>query len=158
MDCHGNWTAAVALMDRGGLPRPPLTLTASILVSFKEPAPPNTPLVVRSSVVEIKEGSQPGVAKVRGPMAGAWACGARAAGRAGWGRPAGGGGPRASCGPGARPCLPPSPCPPPAPSPQSSVEVDVSILLAAPEGAPGATRLLASATGIFKRTGGLRAL
>jgi hypothetical protein len=31
-DCHGNWTAAVALMDRSGLPRPPLTLTAELLV------------------------------------------------------------------------------------------------------------------------------
>jgi len=26
-DCHGNWSAAVALMDRACLPRPPLTLT-----------------------------------------------------------------------------------------------------------------------------------
>ena len=32
MDCHGNWTAAIALMDRACLPKPPLTLTASILV------------------------------------------------------------------------------------------------------------------------------
>lgn len=31
-DCHGNWTAAVALMDRSFLPNPPLTLTASMLV------------------------------------------------------------------------------------------------------------------------------
>lgn len=64
IDCHGNWTAAIGLMDRSCLPAPPLTLTASVLVSFKEPAPPNTPLVIRSSIVEIKEGSQPGVGKV----------------------------------------------------------------------------------------------
>ena len=32
-DCHGNWTAAIALMDRAKLPRPPLTLTAELLVS-----------------------------------------------------------------------------------------------------------------------------
>ena len=31
-DCHGNWTAAIALMDRAKLPRPPLTLTAELLV------------------------------------------------------------------------------------------------------------------------------
>ena len=31
-DCHGNWTAAIALMDRSGLPRPPLTLTSELLV------------------------------------------------------------------------------------------------------------------------------
>ncbi len=66
IDCHGNWTAAVALMDRSCLPAPPLTLTASILVSFKEPAPPGAVLIVRSNVVEIKEGSQPGVGKVGG--------------------------------------------------------------------------------------------
>jgi hypothetical protein len=35
MDCHGNWTAAVALMDRSCLPKPPLTLTASMFVSSK---------------------------------------------------------------------------------------------------------------------------
>lgn len=33
-DCHGNWTAAIALMDRSGLPRPPLTLTSELLVHF----------------------------------------------------------------------------------------------------------------------------
>jgi hypothetical protein len=71
MDCHGNWTAAVALMDRAGLPSPPLTLTASILVSYREPAPPGTPLVVRSSVVEIKEGPSPGAGKARGGLGGA---------------------------------------------------------------------------------------
>ena len=31
-DCHGNWTAAIALMDKAKLPRPPLTLTAELLV------------------------------------------------------------------------------------------------------------------------------
>lgn len=32
LDCHGNWTAAISLMDRSCLPKPPLTLTASMLV------------------------------------------------------------------------------------------------------------------------------
>jgi hypothetical protein len=31
-DCHGNWSAAIALMDGSCLPRPPLTLTAELLV------------------------------------------------------------------------------------------------------------------------------
>ena len=31
-DCHGNWTAAVALMDKAALPKPPLTLTYEMLV------------------------------------------------------------------------------------------------------------------------------
>eukprot|EP00877_Chromochloris_zofingiensis_P002939 jgi/Chrzof1/12646/Cz07g02070.t1 len=63
MDCHGNWTAAIALMDRSHLPRPPLTLTASMLVSYKEPTPPDTELVVRSNVVAIKDGTHPGLGK-----------------------------------------------------------------------------------------------
>ena len=31
-DCHGNWSAAVALMDKACLPRPPLTLTRVLQV------------------------------------------------------------------------------------------------------------------------------
>ena len=31
-ECHGNWTAAITLMDRGRLSKPPLTLTKEILV------------------------------------------------------------------------------------------------------------------------------
>ena len=33
-ECQGNWTAAIALMDRGQLSRPPLTLTKEILVCY----------------------------------------------------------------------------------------------------------------------------
>ena len=55
MDCHGNWTAAIALMDKGCLPKPPLTLTASIFVSFKDPTPPGQPLVVRSKARGVVE-------------------------------------------------------------------------------------------------------
>ena len=44
-DCHGNWTAAIALMDRAKLPRPPLTLTAELLVRAlqRSASPYNTP-------------------------------------------------------------------------------------------------------------------
>ena len=31
-DCHGNWTAAIALMDKALLPRPPFTLSSSLQV------------------------------------------------------------------------------------------------------------------------------
>jgi len=54
-DCHGNWTAAIALMDRGCLPKPPLTLTYELLVTFDEPTPPDAPLIVRSQIVKVKE-------------------------------------------------------------------------------------------------------
>eukprot|EP00882_Tetradesmus_deserticola_P002283 GHRQ01002436.1.p1 GENE.GHRQ01002436.1~~GHRQ01002436.1.p1 ORF type:complete len:239 (+),score=66.71 GHRQ01002436.1:342-1058(+) len=64
LDCHGNWTAAIALMDRSCLPKPPLTLTASMLVSYKEPSPPDTELIVRSHVVAVRENQNPGLGKV----------------------------------------------------------------------------------------------
>ena len=54
-DCHGNWTAAIALMDRNCLPKPPLTLTAELLVTFVEPTPPGAPLVLRSEVASVSE-------------------------------------------------------------------------------------------------------
>ena len=38
-DCHGNWSAAVALMDRACLPRPPLTLTRVMQVRVLAVAP-----------------------------------------------------------------------------------------------------------------------
>jgi predicted thioesterase len=59
-DCHGNWTAAIALMDRGCLPKPPLTLTKELLVSYREPTPPGEPLMVRSKVTRIKDTGEVG--------------------------------------------------------------------------------------------------
>lgn len=63
LECHGNWTAAIELMDKACLPRPPLTLTASISVAYKRPTPPSQPLVVRSQVVKIVDGGKVGLAK-----------------------------------------------------------------------------------------------
>ncbi len=62
-DCHGNWTAAVALMDRSCLPRPPLTLTAELLVNFREPTPPGVPLIIRSTVARVRESASAGSGK-----------------------------------------------------------------------------------------------
>ena len=62
-DCHGNWTAAVALMDRSCLPRPPLTLTDELLVNFREPTPPGVPLIVRSTVARVRESAAAGSGK-----------------------------------------------------------------------------------------------
>lgn len=59
-DCHGNWTAAIALMDRGCLPKPPLTLTYELLVTYVEPTPPDEPLIVRSEVVSVKDSGELG--------------------------------------------------------------------------------------------------
>jgi len=63
LECHGNWTAALDLMDKGCLPRPPLTLTASMLVNYKRPTPSNEPLLVRSQVVRIIDTGTIGVTK-----------------------------------------------------------------------------------------------
>lgn len=63
LDCHGNWTAAIALMDRSVLPKPPLTLTASMFVNYKEPTPPDADLVVISQVMSVKESAAPGMGK-----------------------------------------------------------------------------------------------
>lgn len=59
-DCHGNWTAAIALMDRGCLPKPPLTLTYELLVTFQEPTPPDEPLIVKSEIINVKDSGEVG--------------------------------------------------------------------------------------------------
>lgn len=158
-DCAGNWTAAVALMDRWGQPSPPLTLTASILMTFKEPAPPDTPLVVRSVVVEVKDGPQGGQGGSGGSGGGGGGGGSSGGGSGG-----GGGGAHAD-------------------QHQhqhqshhhhhhhrASVEVDVTILArggpAADGGGAGGgggggggpERVLATATGIFVQTGAVRSM
>ena len=42
LDCHGNWTAAIALMDEGDLDEPPCTVTASYSVTLRRPTPTDT--------------------------------------------------------------------------------------------------------------------
>lgn len=97
-DCHGNWTAAIALMDKAALPKPPLTLTYEMLTTFKETTPPNEPLILRSQIVRIKESDAPGS--------------------------------------------------------KATVQVDMNLY----HSLGGHEKLLASATGIFKKLGALRAL
>lgn len=50
LDCHGNWCAAVTLMDEACLPWPPLTVTYNINLTYREPTPPNTPLLLVAKV------------------------------------------------------------------------------------------------------------
>ena len=54
LDCHGNWTAAVALMDRDGSEEPPCTVTASYSVQLRRPTPKDTPLHVTRQVISIE--------------------------------------------------------------------------------------------------------
>ena len=53
LDCHGNWTAAIALMDNLGLNEPPCTVTASYTVSLRRPTPLGEKLIITSQVSEI---------------------------------------------------------------------------------------------------------
>ena len=53
LDCHGNWTAAIALMDAQGLEEPPCTVTASYSVQLRRPTPIDVPLKVTSQIKEL---------------------------------------------------------------------------------------------------------
>jgi acyl-coenzyme A thioesterase PaaI-like protein len=48
LDCHGNWTAAYALMKSRRLERPPGTVTAEYTVRFLRPTPIKGPLQLRA--------------------------------------------------------------------------------------------------------------
>jgi hypothetical protein len=50
LECHGNWAAAVRLMDESCLPRPPLTVTYSLQLSFRDMTPPEKPLKLMAKV------------------------------------------------------------------------------------------------------------
>lgn len=55
LDCHGNWAAAIALMDEHGLDEPPCTVTASYSVSLRRPTPLGVELHVEAYPEEISE-------------------------------------------------------------------------------------------------------
>jgi acyl-coenzyme A thioesterase PaaI-like protein len=55
LDCHGNWAAAMALMDAGNLDEPPCTVTATYEVKLRRPTPIETELTVVARVVELME-------------------------------------------------------------------------------------------------------
>lgn len=56
LDCHGNWTAAVALMDLLGESEPPCTVTASYSIKLRRPTPYGATLRISSEIEEIGEG------------------------------------------------------------------------------------------------------
>ena len=53
LDCHGNWTAAVAIMESQGLEEPPCTVTASYSVQLRRPTPMGATLTVNSQIAEV---------------------------------------------------------------------------------------------------------
>lgn len=55
LDCHGNWAAAMALMDAGGMEHPPCTVTASYSVKLRRPTPAGEELHITAKVSELFE-------------------------------------------------------------------------------------------------------
>lgn len=51
-DCHCNWTAAIHLMERNDLDRPPCTVTAEYSVRFLAPTPSAGPVEIRAMVID----------------------------------------------------------------------------------------------------------
>jgi len=53
LDCHGNWTAAIAIMESRGDDEPPCTVTANYSVKLLRPTPYDARIHVTSQVVEL---------------------------------------------------------------------------------------------------------
>ena len=54
IDCHGNWTAAIAIMDKNGLDEPQCTVTAQYEVKLKRPTPFGPKLKIKSRVLALQ--------------------------------------------------------------------------------------------------------
>tara|TARA_Y100000746_G_scaffold221635_1_gene221320 strand:+ start:206 stop:673 length:468 start_codon:yes stop_codon:yes gene_type:complete len=55
IDCHGNWTAAIAIMDKNENKEPQCTVTAQYEVKFKKPTPFGPKLKLKSRVLGVQE-------------------------------------------------------------------------------------------------------
>ena len=55
IDCHGNWTAAMAIMDKNGWEKPQCTVTAQYEVKLKRPTPLGIKLKLNSRVLALQE-------------------------------------------------------------------------------------------------------
>jgi len=55
LDCHSNWTAALALMRRSGAATPPCTVTADFHVTLKRPTPLDAVLHLRAHPVQLTD-------------------------------------------------------------------------------------------------------
>ena len=55
IDCHGNWTAAIAIMDKNGLDEPQCTVTAQYEVKLNRPTPFGPKLKLKSRVLALQE-------------------------------------------------------------------------------------------------------
>ncbi len=55
IDCHGNWTAAIAIMDKNGWKKPQCTVTAQYEIKLKRPTPLGKKLKLNSRVLALQE-------------------------------------------------------------------------------------------------------
>ena len=55
LDCHGNWTAAIAIMDKREEEKPSCTVTANYSVKLLRPTPINELLIITSKIEELME-------------------------------------------------------------------------------------------------------
>ena len=55
LDCHGNWAAAIALMERNGMDNPPCTVTASYSIKLRRPTPHGERMLIQARITEIKD-------------------------------------------------------------------------------------------------------
>ena len=53
LDCHCNWTGAIALMDAQSAGAPPCTVTAEYTITLKRPTPTDGPVRLRARAVEV---------------------------------------------------------------------------------------------------------
>ena len=55
LDCHGNWAATMALMDKNEGDIPPCTVTASFSMKLRRPTPINTTLEISANIKQISD-------------------------------------------------------------------------------------------------------
>ncbi|MAW93216.1 MAG: thioesterase [Euryarchaeota archaeon] len=55
IDCHGNWTAAIAIMEKNELESPLCTVTAQYEVKLKRPTPLGHTLKLKSRILGVQE-------------------------------------------------------------------------------------------------------
>ena len=59
MICHGSWQAAIALMDRAVLPRPPLVMPKSYSMQMHDRLPPGTEIEVTTKAIDARDDKEP---------------------------------------------------------------------------------------------------
>jgi acyl-coenzyme A thioesterase PaaI-like protein len=55
IDCHSNWTAIAALLERSGAAEAPSTVTAEYAVRFRRPTPSDRPLRLVGRAIEVAD-------------------------------------------------------------------------------------------------------